>query len=514
MTRPNIILITADQWRGDCLGSMGHPTVKTPNLDALAADAVAFRNHYCTTAPCSPSRASLYTGLYQMNHRVVQNGAPLADRFDNIAKAGRRAGYRPTLFGYTDTALDPAGRDPSDPALTTYEGILPGMEAGQLLLEDYKPWVSWLKERGHSIEDRTQLHIPEMEAGERVSLKAPFFSKDETQAAFLINKMENWLDEREGEDNPFFAHLSFIAPHPPFIVPEPYNGMYDPKANGPAYQRHNSAEEEMAADPFSEMLMKTIGVNGFLTYDAEGNYGSNDLVKDLSADDIDRIRAIYFGMMSEVDDCIGQLINSLKRRGLWENTLFIFTADHAEMMGDHWMMGKGGFHKSSYHIPLIIRAPGGGRGETVEAFTSSADVLPTVLEILGLEATNALDGTSLMEHVDGNPVSGWRDAAFYEFDFRGLRERYPELKARMRQEECSLAVLRDEKFHYVHIPGFPALLYDLEKDPDCLANVAEEEAYLRTRLDYAEKLLAVRARHLDETLARYLFTPEGMIATD
>ena len=214
MTRPNVILITADQWRGDCLGLLGHPTIKTPNLDALAADAVTFTNHYAATAPCSPARATLYTGLYQMNHRVVRNGAPLADGFDNVAKAARRAGYLPTLFGYTDTAPDPRNRASDDPALTTYEGVLPDMQVAQLLPEDDKPWISWLKRRGHSIEDHNRVHIPDMEPGERVSLNAPVYSAEETQTAFLVEKFHDWLDERATQDEPFFCPSFLFAPAP------------------------------------------------------------------------------------------------------------------------------------------------------------------------------------------------------------------------------------------------------------------------------------------------------------
>ncbi|NEO17624.1 sulfatase-like hydrolase/transferase, partial [Moorena sp. SIO3E8] len=110
----NVLLITADQWRGDCLGAAGHPLVKTPAIDALAADGVLFRRHYCQATPCSPARASLLTGLYQMNHRVCRNGTPLDARHDNIARAMRRLGYAPALFGYTDTSVDPRRCDPND----------------------------------------------------------------------------------------------------------------------------------------------------------------------------------------------------------------------------------------------------------------------------------------------------------------------------------------------------------------------------------------------------------------
>ena len=513
MTRPNIILITADQWRGDCLGAVGHPTVKTPHLDALAADAVLFRNHYCATAPCSPARASLYTGLYQMNHRVVQNGAPLADGVDNMARAARRSGYEPTLFGYTDTALDPRVLHPNDPRLTSYEQVLPGMLVEQILPENDKPWMTWLKNKGHLIEDHDLVHIPQMEEGERVSLKAPLYNEGETQTRFLLDKMDSWLDECQGEDRPFFAHLSFLRPHPPFIVPEPYNGLYDP-AEGPAFARPDTAQDSAASHPLMALIQQNQSMASFLNYDQDGNPHPTDLVRDLSQGDFARIRAIYYGMISEVDTEIGALIANLKARGLWENTLFIFTSDHGEMMGDHWMLGKGGFHKSSYHIPLIIRAPDGARGEMVDAYTSSADIFPTLLEVWGDDPVNGLDGTSLMEHVYGNAVSGWRDAAFYEFDYRPLRQTDPDLKTRTRQEECSLAVLRDEAFHYVHCPGFQPLLFDLSKDPDCLTNVAEDAAYLKARLTYAEKLLDLRSRHMDETLARFMMTDEGAVLVD
>src|SRR5947208_2017357 len=103
----NILFITLDQFRGDCLSAAGHGVVRTPNLDRLAANGVRFARHYSQAAPCGPGRASLYTGTYQFNNRVVANGTPLDSRFDNIAHAARRAGYLPSLFGYTDQSIDP-----------------------------------------------------------------------------------------------------------------------------------------------------------------------------------------------------------------------------------------------------------------------------------------------------------------------------------------------------------------------------------------------------------------------
>lgn len=136
----NILLITLDQFRADCLSAASHPLVRTPALDHLADHGVRFARHYSNAAPCGPGRACLYTGTYQMNNRVVANGTPLDARFDNIALAARRAGYKPCLFGYTDQSVDPrVTTGPEDPRLASYEGVLPGFEPGLSLALAIQP---------------------------------------------------------------------------------------------------------------------------------------------------------------------------------------------------------------------------------------------------------------------------------------------------------------------------------------------------------------------------------------
>ena len=202
----NILFITADQWRGDCLGLAGHPVVKTPNLDRFATEAVAFTRHYARAAPCSPARACLYTGLYQMNNRVCRNGSPLDARFDNIALAARRAGYEPTLFGYTDQSPDPRDYSPGDPALTSYEGVLPGFTARVKLPEHERPWLSWLRARGLDFPDRDAAHRPVGGASGTVSAAPPGYTQEQTQTAFLADELIRWFGEQSPQ-KPWFAHL-------------------------------------------------------------------------------------------------------------------------------------------------------------------------------------------------------------------------------------------------------------------------------------------------------------------
>jgi len=489
--RPNILLITADQWRGDCLGAAGHPVVKTPNLDAFAETATLFERHYATTAPCSPARASLYTGLYQMNHRVVWNGAPLDDRFDNIARAARRAGYTPTLFGYTDTSPDPRQHDPNDPALETYEGVLPGFAVRQSLPEDDKPWLSWLAARGHDPAAFKTIHQVEPEDGERISRKAPRYSGNETQTAFLTDAFLRWLGEQDSEA-PWMAHISFLRPHPPIVVPEPYNTLYDPE-DGPDFRGAASAAEEAAFHPLIAALQDYQHLSSHLP-------GDDGHVRDLTRYDLKRIRALYYGMISEVDAQLGRLFTALQAQ---PDTLIVFTSDHAEMMGDHWMLGKGGFYKESYHIPLIVRMPGQVKANRISAFSSAADIFPTLLELLELEPGHAPDGLSLLPHLTGETPLSWRDAAVWEFDFRQLLKRWPgRFPEGATQGPPALMSRMVTDWQYVHFATLPDLLLPVQDSAPHLSNDAREHPdIVRSHL---EALLSTRMRHNDETLARTL----------
>lgn len=497
---PNILFITADQWRGDTLGYAGHSLVKTPNVDALAAEGTAFLNHYANAAPCSPARACLYTGLYQMTNRVVRNGAPLAHRFDNIAKAARRMGYAPTLFGYTDQSADPTVLPPGDPWLRTYEGVLPGFDVRVRLPEDEQIWLSWLRARGYDFKDKFAAHRP-VGATARVSAAPPGYGADETQTAFLTDEFIRWMGEQQA---PWFAHLSFLRPHPPFVVPAPYNTMYDPAAVG-GFRRHETVGAAAAQHPLNALALATTDLGWFVP-DGDG------VVADLSEAEFRQIKATYFGMISEVDAQLGRVFSAMRAAGAWDDTIIVFTSDHAELMGDHYMLGKGGYHDQSQHVPLVIRLPEGQRrGRRIETFTEAVDIYPTLLEAIGAEPAHVGDGRSLQPWLEGNTPERWRDAVVWEFDFRDVAGQAVERATGLDSVSLNLSVLRTARFKYVHFAAMPPLLFDLERDPDNLVNVADDPAYLAVRLEMAERLLSWRARHLDQALALKELTGDGVI---
>ncbi len=502
--RPNILFLTADQWRGDSLGAAGARHVHTPNVDRIAAEGVTFRRHYAGAAPCSPARAVLYTGLYQQNNRVCTNGTPLDDRFDNVARAARRAGYDPTLFGYSDTSADPRVRAPADPALTTYEGVLPGFTVRQPLPEDEKPWLSWLGARGHETRAWPAMHRPADPAAPEVSPAPPVYSAEETQTAFLAGEFIRWLGEQDA-GRPWFAHVSMLRPHPPFIVPAPYNTMYDPAAV-PAPAGPQDPAEAARLHPYMAWLLGKAPKSSFIP-------GAEGLVAAWSEAERRIIKAIYLGMITEVDAQIGRIMEALASRGVLDDTLVVITSDHAELMGDHCCFGKGGFLDGGYHIPLVIRPPKGSfaRGAIVDRFTEAADLFPTLAEAMGVEPAHVPDGRSLMPFLAGAAPAGWREHAFFEFDFRDMEAGASQAHFGLPASLLNLAVIRTATAKYVHFAALPPLLFDLSADPGETVNLAEDPACRDLRLELAERLLAHRARHLDQTLAAVALTPAGAV---
>ena len=235
----------------------------------------------------------------------------------------------------------------------------------------------------------------------------------------------------------------------------------------------------------------------------------------MSEAEVRQMRATYYGLMTEVDDQLGRVFDFLKETGQWDNTLIVFTSDHGEQLGDHHLLGKIGYFDQSYHIPMIVMDPGAAadatRGTVVQSFTETIDTMPTVLDWLGLPTPRTCDGESLLPLVhDAVPPPSWRSEVHYEYDFRDIFYSRPESALGLAMDECSLAVIQDEHYKYVHFAALPPLFFDLVKDPGQLHNVAEAADYAPLVLRYAQKMLDWRLRHAERTLTGYAATPDGL----
>lgn len=497
----NILFITADQWRAECLSLLGHPVVKTPNLDAFAKDSVLFKRHYAQATPCAPSRTSLHTGMYLQNHRCVNNGTPVDRGLDNWALQTRRAGYDPSLFGYTDTATDPRGLSPNDPRLTHYSEPLPGIGSYTPYRADVSvDWVHSLVEKGYPMPeclwDLYGIKAEGIDWAEGGEVPLPLAIKTEDhETYFMVDKCLHWI---KGQHKPWITHLSLLRPHPPFSVPEPYNRLYDP-ASLALPTRQPDIEDEGRQHPMLEFYLSDPG------------YTAPQSDREML-----QAKANYFGLISEVDDNLGRLFDSLKASGEWDNTLIIFTSDHGEQLGDHWLKNKLGYFDASYHIPLIIRDPrssaDASRGKQIDAFSENVDIMPTMLEWLDIETPSQCDGQSLMPIINSGEIpANWRRQVHWEFDFRSVLDDSVEKYFGLTSHQCNLAVIRDEQYKYVHFPALPPLFFDLRSDPHEMVNQASNPDYQSLVLEYAQKMLSWRMNHTHRGLTETFLSEEGPV---
>ena len=506
-SRRNVLLITLDQWRGDCLSALGHPCVKTPNVDALFSDGMLFRNHYSVCVPCSPARASLLTGMYQQNHRVVRNGTPLDDRHDNLARALRTAGYQPTLFGYTDTSLDPRVHDLETVTRHGYENVLPGFDEGLLLTDGNPvPWMDHLKAQGYDFATREAAFTPSAEennAGERGRSYAPArFKHQHSQTALVTDKTIEYV----GTTKPgWCVHLSYLRPHPPFVAPEPWNAMVN--ANDvPLPVRATDFLTDAEVHPWMRTALGKH--NDWFDPSTQEVLGTKQYDREMR-----QLCATYFGLVSKVDYYIGKLLDHLKSSGQYENTLIILTADHGELLGDHWLFGKRSYFDSAYHVPLIIcdpAQPSSKRGYIEQAFTESVDVMPTVLDALDIDIPRQCDGYSLMPYLRGDKPSNARHDLHWEYDFRDQDNAELEKQLGIAIDKCQMNVIRDQHYKYVHFTNLPPLLFDVQNDPAELINLADDPTHATVLADMAQRMLSWRMRNDERTLTDVNVTREGV----
>jgi arylsulfatase A-like enzyme len=505
-SRKNVLLIVVDQWRADFVPHLGAGFLRTPNLDRLCREGVTFRNHVTTAVPCGPARASLLTGLYLMNHRAVQNTVPLDARHMNLGRALRGIGYDPALIGYTTTTPDPRTTGTQDPRFTSLGDLMEGFRSVGAFEPTMDGYFGWLSHQGYKLPARRDdIWLPEGEDAVPGATDRPCrIPASLSDSTYFTERALTYL-KGKGE-KPWFLHLGYWRPHPPFIACEPYNTMYRPE-DMPAPVRRESWEEEARQHPLLDFYLRGISQGSFF-------HGAGGAATALAEREIRQMRATYAGLMSEIDDCLGRVFAYLDETKQWEDTLVIFTSDHGEQLGDHHLLGKIGYFDESFRIPLVVKdaGPGNARaGEIEDAFTESVDVMPTILEWLGGEAPRACDGSSLLPLLQhrGAP-EGWREVLHYEYDFRDVYYSHPEEKLGVDMDSASLCVVQDARWKYVHFAALPPLFFDLERDPHQFENLAESPAHAALVKDYAQRALSLRLRHAEKTLTHLRATPRGL----
>ena len=505
--KQNVLMIVVDQWRGDCVPHIQRadgvtPVLRTPNLDRLCAEGTTFRNHVTTTVPCGPARASLLTGLYQMNHRACQNTIPLDARHDTLPKALRRAGFEPALVGYTTTTPDPRTTGPADPRFTELGDTMEGWRNVGEFGPGHDAYFGWLAHQGYALPaNRDDIWLPEgVDAVPGATDRPARIPAELSDTRYFTERALSYLKGRNGL--PFFLHLGYYRPHPPFVASAPYHAMYAPADMAPPV-RAQTAGAEAEQHPLLRFYLET-------SQNAKFFQGAEGMVAGLDKAAIRQMRATYFGMMTEVDDQLGRVFAWLDETGQWDDTLVVFTSDHGEQLGDHHLLGKIGYFDESFRIPLVVKVPGQKGGAIVGAPTESIDVMPTMLDWLGAAIPHAADGRSVLPFVRGETPAGWRTELHYEYDFRDIHYSRPETALGLGMEDASLCVVQDADGKYIHFAALPPLFFDLKADPNQFHNRAADPAYAERVRDYAQRALSWRLRHADRTLTQYRSTPGGL----
>jgi len=517
-----VLLIVIDQFRADCLSGSLAEAAPLPNLNAFMDDATSFTQHYTVTTPCGPSRASLLTGLYAMNHRSVRNGTPLAKQHQTIGHHMRKAGYEPMLFGYTDISIDPSGLHPNDPDLKNYEGLAPGFaEVVRQRLEAPGSWVGYLKRKGYSVpENYWDLYKSKLDAStasEQYPVGSPIrspalYAAADSDTAYLTNRTLEELSVRESHD--WFAMLTYLRPHPPLVAPAPFNTRYTPESM-PAPQRIGTLDALRASHPFFSSYFGKPSNHGLFQ-------GFNGELTKLNKYQTAELRAVYSGLAYEVDKHIGRVIDYLKDSGQYDDTLIVITADHGEMLGDHWMWGKNTPFDAALHIPLIIRNPRqpNSFGKQITAFTESIDIAPTLTDWVSSNS-NALtltgfDGRSLLPLMFGEKPGNWRTHTFSEAELGDpVDSSYYQTSLNLTASQANYAVLRSEETKYVHFNGgVPPMLFNLKADPHEQENIAMSPTSISTLQQYSSLMLNHRMSHALSALSGCKLTTTGLALGD
>ena len=420
---------------------------------------------------------SAYTGRYVSSHGSSSNFAPLRVGEKNIGHHLNPLGVRTVLVGKTHIIADQEGMERLGVDAESAIGVHHAQAGFEVYERDdgvhpdtmVKPnlkYNKYLKSKGYD-EDENPWHWAANSVETQNGVRSGFFndqvdlparvSDQDSETPYMTRRAIEFLSE-DNEKKPWLLHLSYIKPHWPYVAPAPYNSMYSVEDVIPP----NKAEHELK-DP--NQLM------GCFMNRVAGKTFGEDCARE-------KVIPVYMGLITQIDDQLGILFEFMEANGLMENTMIVFTSDHGDYLGDHWMGDKDYFHDPSVKIPMIIADPSEEanktRGTTDDSMVELIDLLPTFLEFYeGSVEKNVLDGFSLLPKIRGREAD-WRSAVVSEYDyscqvFRPELERMP--------LDCRSYMIADEKWKYIHAPGFPPVLFDRVNDPAELNDLGRNPEY-------------------------------------
>jgi arylsulfatase A-like enzyme len=491
----NVLFIMADQLRWDHLACAGHPYLRTPNIDALARRGVRFTQAYVSSGVCGPSRMSYYTGRYPSSHGATWNRVPLPVGEVTLGEYLRGHGLNLALAGKTHVMVDHAGIERLQleggselhtlltrggfEEVDRYDGHhTPGEESG---------YPDFLRAHGYDSADPwTDYVISAVDADGRVvsgwhmrNVHLPARVREEhSETAYMTDQALAYI-ERMG-DAPWVLHLSYVKPHWPYMAPAPYHAKYTPEQCLPVVR--NEAEK-IDAHPILAA------------------YRQSEESVSFSRDECIRVvRPAYQGLIEQLDHHLGRLFELLERKNLFSKTLIVFCSDHGDFLGDHWLGEKELFYDVVQRVPFIVVDPSPAadatRATTDARFVECVDVVPTVLDALGIPiAEHRIEGKSLLPLTRGEQPA-WRDSVACELDFsyKAARRRLG-----LAVDQCYGWSLRDAHWRYVYWLSAPEQLYDLRADPDQFVDLGRSPATEAVRRTYRERLLAWLAQRKRRT---------------
>ena len=447
--RPNILLIMCDQFRGDCIGADGNDAVRTPNIDRLAREGARFSRAYSSLPSCTPARATLLTGLGAWRHGMLGYGRVARQYAHEKPRMLRDAGYHTCgigkmhwypqrhTHGFHKTLVDESGRAETRGFVSDYRQwfrqVAPELnpDATGIGWNDYRAKAYALPEKLHPTRWTAEAAVDFLNT----------YGKDAEQAG-----------------KPFFLKVSFARPHSPYDPPQRLLDLYAdakiPKAVVGDWAERNAMRGRKL--PFTTPR------------------------GDLGAEQVRRSRTGYYGAVSFLDEQIGRILDAVRKRGWWEETLILFTSDHGDMQGDHHLWRKTYAYEGSARIPMLVRWPNGlleaRRGQVLDRPVELRDVLPTFLDAAGVRYDDAdFDGRSMLQLVRGK-AKGWRG----HIDLEHSRCYWPA------NQWCALT---DGHVKYI-FGAFDGRerLFDLDKDPHELHDLAGEKAHAALLAAWRRKL--------------------------